>query len=489
MSNEIQRADIYRLVVNAVIDGLEKVREVQDSGKYIGKYYRFPKLAQFKSGLPNFSRMYDSEPLNYSDIFGGIEKSHVRWDSIASWREYHEFAISDAYLTSYFDLREESNEYPHIPDWAEWHIKYCTYGLLAQFINRFIHITGSTNFDEVKFRSVYTEWEAATFLQKLPFAICVPILCAKFDFEREELDSMTAVEKMADDFQLARNDRHEFKTSAHKCVIGAATHSVVFYGWTVENKTRKQSEEALNEFGSFQKVIFNVDCFFAALRAVLEIETGYSQLVVRPIGWGHSWEAFLPRVNVVTTRAYPDHFDDYGWLREPPVVHALQMRSVADVYRTLIDSKTNSLAIAARRLNAAHLRKDEADSILDITIGLEALLGDSTKTEMTHKLAMRMAALTSIEPCSEGEPGEIFAFVKKIYAYRSAVVHGSKKSETKRTIANKHNEEIPTVALGIKLLRHTILALARHPKFLDPEKLDNYLIMQSRSRNVEMPSG
>jgi hypothetical protein len=457
------------------------VREVQDSGKYIGRYYRFPKLEQFSSGLPHFCRPFDSGPFKFSDIFGDTERSQVRWDSIPSWREFCDFAKADKHLANYFAIAEPSLEYPHIPDWSDWNIKYYTYGVLAQIVDRFVHVTGGTQFDEEKFRHVYAEWEASIALQNLPFAICVPILCVKFDSEIEKLDEATSVEKMTESFQLARNVQHDFKTSVHECVIGAATHSLVLSGWSVENKTRKKTEESLNEFNSFQAAIFNIDCFFAALRAVLGIETGYSQLVARPRGWGHSWEAFLPRVNVVTTRAYPDHFDEYGWLREPPSISASQMKTVADVYRTLVESKSNSMAIAARRLNTAHLRKDKEDSILDITIALEALLGDSAKTEMTHKLAMRMAALTSIEPCSEGDPGEIFRYMKKIYEYRSAVVHGSKKSETKRTIANKHKVEIPTVALGVKLLRHSILALARHQKYLDPEKLDNYLITQGKT--------
>jgi hypothetical protein len=262
---------------------------------------------------------------------------------------------------------------------------------------------------------------------------------------------MATVEKMADDFQLARNNQHDLTNSVHECVIGAATPALVLHGWsTVTNNNRKESEATVNEFSSFSKAIPRIDNFFAALRAVAGIETGYSQLVVRPTGWGHDWKAFLPTVYVVTTRAYPDHFENFGWLRDVPTVSADSLKRVAEVYHVLSETPTNSLGIAARRLNAAHLRKDEADSILDVTIGLEELLGDDARTEMTHKLSMRMAALAKIEPCSEGEPAEIFEFVKKIYAYRSAIVHGSKKSENKRTVSNKRNEEIPTVNLGLK---------------------------------------
>jgi len=190
-----------------------------------------------------------------------------------------------------------------------------------------------------------------------------------------------------------------------------------------------------------------VDNFFAALRVVTGVETGYSQFVVRPSGWGRRWDADLPSVRVVSTRAYPDHFENYGWLREVSAISLKTLAQVSLVYRGLNEAKGNRMAIVARRLNAAHLRKDEADSILDVTIALEALLGDDVKTEMTHKLAMRVAALSVLEPFAEGNPSEVFGFVKKIYAYRSAIVHGSKNSETKRTVAYKGKEEIPAVTL------------------------------------------
>jgi hypothetical protein len=401
----------------------------------------------------------------------------VIWSSIPSWKKFRELAEADSHLKNYFELGELCTDYPTTPDWQEWHTKFYTYHTLSNFVDRFIHTAHSTQFDEAAFVGIYSEWESSVFLEKLPFEVCVPILCAKFDFESEYLDAMASVEKMNDDFQLARNNQHDLVTSVHDCVIGAATHALVLHGWsTTTNRNKKEREATLNEFGSFSKGISRIDNFFAALRTVEGIETGYSQLVVRPSGWGHRWKAFLPSVHVVTTRAYPDHFENFGWLRDAPLISTDSLRRIAEVYSALSETATNSLGIAARRLNAAHLRKDEADSILDVTIALEALLGDETRTEMTHKLAMRMAALAKIEPCSEGEPAEVFEFVKKIYAYRSAIVHGSKKSENKRTVSNRKNEEIPTVNLGLKLLRHAILALARHPKFLDPAKLDQSLI-------------
>ncbi len=60
--------------------------------------------------------------------------------------------------------------------------------------------------------------------------------------------------------------------------------------------------------------------FSQPLRAETSAETGYSQIIATPIGWADSWQAYLPHVDVVTVRAYPDHFEKYSWLKMPPII-------------------------------------------------------------------------------------------------------------------------------------------------------------------------
>jgi len=43
MCIEIRRPDLYSVVKQGVIDGLQKVQEIQAAGKYIGRYHDFPK--------------------------------------------------------------------------------------------------------------------------------------------------------------------------------------------------------------------------------------------------------------------------------------------------------------------------------------------------------------------------------------------------------------------------------------------------------------
>jgi len=451
MQIEVRRPDIYALVKQAVADGLQVVQRIEKEGKYIGRYYQFPKLDLFKSGFPHFLRhSFGEGPFEYDALFSygrsragaiGASDSRVDCGKIGSWVEFGKLAEGDEFLKAYFSLGSMC-KYPE-SILEEAHTRYYTFGTISRFVDRFVHLAKTTQFEESIFGNIYREWEASVFLDELPFSIYVPIICTKFDFDIGTLDERSTVARMCDDFHLARNVERDFNYGVHRVVIGAATHALVLDGWVVPNRTIEQSGEILTELGAFSSVIPLIENFFAALRAVCGVETGYAQFVIKPSGWSRSWQAHLPSVQIVSTRNYPDHFESHGWLRDPPAINLETLTQVSLVYRALKEAKNNRLAIAAKRLNAAYLRKDEADSILDVTIALEALLGDEAKTEMTHKLALRLAALSVIEPFKEEKPPEVFGFVKKIYAYRSAIVHGSKKSETKRTIALKNNEEIP----------------------------------------------
>jgi hypothetical protein len=133
--------------------------------------------------------------------------------------------------------------------------------------------------------------------------------------------------------------------------------------------------------------------------------------------------------------------------------------------------------VASKRLNTAALRQDEADSVLDISIALEALLVDDSAGEITYRLAMRMAALAGIDSFDDHPPEDVYALCKKVYDYRSAVIHGARNVEKKRLIrVGEHAQPIPALSAGLFLLRNTIRALVKHPEFLDPKRLDKHMI-------------
>ncbi len=471
MTEEIIRADIYEMFKEAVNDGLAVVRQFEADVELIYRCFQFPIMSQLPSGFPTFRKsfMEDDVPLDYKSVFGGWGKERYHApESIPSWKQFWDFARKDEHLSRFWEIE------PHVK--RKWLGSVTAYGSITKLVDRYIHVSGKKEMDEELFRPIYQEWERSIFWEKLPVNIVVPILGLMFSFDRLEIGNNTTVERMEDLFQLARNTRSTGTVSTHETVIGAATHSLVLRDWTIANKPLIQRWKSMADIGSYALPILEVEKFFAALRAETPVETGYSQIVATPIGWADSWQAYLPHVEVVTVRAYPDYFEKFGWSRTPPTLDKNTGKNIAKIFNVLKNPPDNRLVLAARRLNAAFLRANEEDSILDVTMGLETLLTSDTRTEITYKLAMRAAALSMIEQFEELSPEDVFKHCKKIYDYRSAVIHGSKKVQKKRIIKLAEGEEIPIVRLGVKILRCVIKTLSHHVEYLNPEKLDNLLI-------------
>ena len=172
-----------------------------------------------------------------------------------------------------------------------------------------------------------------------------------------------------------------------------------------------------------------------------------------------------------------NYFDNFYWANESfPKISDNELKQIGIIYSNLLTNKTNKIQIANRRFRYSYLRDNEEDSILDIIIGLETLLGDTEKTEITHKLALRTAKLISVFN-KESKALEIFESIKKIYEFRSAVVHGSNKIESKREIKIKSVEmPIKTIEVANNYLREVIGILIQHPTYLDPKEIDKLLL-------------
>lgn len=487
MTVETVRADIYKMIKEAVDDGLATVRQFEANGRLVYQHFQFPVMSQFPSGFPSFRRSFMDEdiPLNYQSVFesygssGSSGREGHPPESIPSWQQFWDFAHKDEHLSRFWEIGPHAKEKWYssaFPDWVRAHSRVAVYGSIKKLVDRYIHVSGKKEMDEELFHPIYQEWERSIFWERLPINIVVPILGLMFSFDRLEIDNNTAVERMEDLLQLARNNRRTYTVSTHEVVVGAATHSLVLRDWTVANKTFDQRREYMNDIGVYVGPILEIEKFFAALRSEISVETGYSQIVVIPIGWADSWQAYLPHVEVATVRAYPDHFEKHSWLETPPMIDENSCRNIAEIFNVLKNAPDNRLVLAARRLNAAFLRASEEDSILDITMGLETLLTSDTRTEITYKLAMRAAALSTIEQFEDLSPKDVFKHCKKIYDYRSGVIHGSKKAQQRRIIKLAGGEETPIVRLGVKILRCVIKAFCHHIEYLNPEKLDKLLI-------------
>jgi hypothetical protein len=500
MNSTPQRPDVYDAMRRAVRDGLDVVRRVESQKIPIDSHDFYPSLSYLEPGFPRFSFARTSDkrtdvPRDYETLFKDQpswfdehklkEGSIVHTKEISSWQNFLMFVQSDNYLqkhlgpTSMFRDFAEKHETTgdqsfNIRDFVD---RLFILGWVRKIVDRYVNVAKTTEFDERVFRSIYLEWEKGLFDKTLPFDILVPILRVKFDFDEFPLSGSTAIERMGDDMQLARGHKHSSDMSAHQDVITAATHALVLRNWQLDDyETREQAVNSLNYIGTLAEPIARAEKFFASLRATTGALTGFCQVIIRPIGWADHWNADLPCIHLVSKRAYPEQLEKIWWSDPAPVLDASICLKASSLFSALTTSSNNRLTLAARRLNAAALRSDEQDSIIDVTIALEALLGDESKGEITHKLATRLAALARIEPFKDHKPAEVFGFCKKIYAFRSAIAHGSHEVNNRRVITVREEKTVPTVELGLELLGFALRVLSDNQQYLNPHELDLYLV-------------
>lgn len=476
--------EAYEALRGAIVAGLQIVREHEVSGRHISTHSEFPEMSTFDSGLPRFTKTFwgsKNAPLDYRSIFRDERSA----EKIPEWAPFFGLAKSNTTLWRYFD---ESPNYRMEVDGAAAsleRLRIVTVGLtIEQLLDRYIHLTKTKEFNEDAFAALYQEWEKAVFAEYLFFDILVPLLMVTSDIDMLDVADGVRIEQMPEPLQLARSDENRYLVSANECVVGAATHALVLQQWYIKNTSRCLRRSQLNNVESFHDAIERIDLFFAALRAVTGVQTGYCQLLIRPVGWCDGSWAHLPQIGVIPLRAYPDHFEHFGWLRKPPSLDDVAFTNVGQLYTALTSLKKNQLLVASRRLNLAQLRSSEQDSIIDVAIGLETLLVEDGATgEITHKLAMRLAALCRMQPFDGYTPSEVFGLCKKLYEFRSAVAHGSQSMDKKRiiTIADS-TEPIQTVVLGANLLRHAIRFLAGKPEFLSSRTLDMTLFDEETPR-------
>jgi len=484
------QTEFHKLVAKAVEEGLERIAPLVAEKRRLGTYsnwpyFNWPSISLHKSGLPNFVESMVAGPTDYKSAFGRQQSHHslILTDDLESFQDLLVFAKSQDYIKrrllhpGMVEIREDA---PDLQAWTQEHLEFLVYRIPEELIDRYIHVNKTCSFSHEAFEAVYAPYARSIFEERLFLDICIPILFLKFDFDQIELGTNVELVQMNEEFQLARAPLSSYGAGVHKSVLPAATHMLVLNNWYITNPNRWQLPEIISEVGAYP--LDHIDSFFAALRIVTGFSTGYAQLLMRPKGWALNYKADLPILEGTSIKAYPNSFERYYWLNEDiPEIDKETAQEIGNTFVKLLDVTENSVHIAARRLNLCFLRDDEEDSILDATIGLEALLSHDSQQEMTHKLAMRVGALTKILEAFSKSPHQVFRELKKIYGYRSAVVHGSTKAHKKREIVSGDNRRIPASSLAIDYLRIVLRILIDHPQYRKPAKIDEELLLGSRS--------
>lgn len=477
-SHQIQ-TEFSNLLESAVKEGLANLAAIIGENSYLGSYHSFPTISYHENGMPSFYENLFGGPKDYTSAFRGSGMAYtpqsplIPREKIPSLKTLVDFVRNNQLVQQ--RLVPEQLFWDPEKDEKYDFVTFSTEHIFEKLVDRYVHINKTFNFDYDSYSRIATPHLKGIFDEKLYIDICVPILFLKFDFDLLEIDGNNTIERMDEPFQLARASKSAYGPSVHKSVLPAATHMLVMKGWYIQNSNQWDLSNLFTETSVYP--IEAINNFFASLRIMTGHATGYAQVLMRPVQWSKTFVADLPSIEGTSIRAYPPRFEHYYWnVKEIPIIDHDEAANSICLFDEINKITENSIHVAIRRLNLCFLRETEEDSVLDATIGLEALLSDDDKQEMTHKLAMRIAALTKVSDKFPHTPIDAYKYVKSIYAYRSAVVHGSTKSDKKRVIQFVDRPAKEASTLALEYLRLVLEILIIHPKFRKPADVDKFLL-------------
>jgi Apea-like HEPN len=464
---------LFETVRDFVMEARTRYIEYRKTGKYMPKLHDLPKYDEFDTGFPHITKAFNSDVPDYKGALGTKEGEFVPiafgdWESFKQLLELandHE-GLKQSFLIDPAKVEDEIGE-------RFWQFEVARLPLAV--FDRLMHVYGD-EFTESNLRQVYCQLERGVLGEDLPIVFAIPILLTKFEPEDFAIDSNVAIVSMSKEQHLARISRWGRPTSpVNEVVAHAATHMLILVNWTMPN-LRGSPSPPYKQLDWYP--IDDIDRFFDALRVVTGIDTGYAEALIIPERqtWAYDFRRDLPAVvEGASARRYPSNFDDFGWSKERDPLTNEQLTEVSEIYRGL--GGRDSIGLAARRLSAGMLRETEDDAVLDLLIGLEAMMSDQDKGELTYKLALRTAAVLGQLPAYD--PSIIFGQVKRLYGYRSAVAHGQSKKVAKLRAIISGDEEIPAISLATELLREVIRQLVKRPDLTSPGDIDSRLILQS----------
>lgn len=448
-----------KLLKECLIDGLDIVKKKVEDEKDNSWMYMFddhneyPSISFFENGLPSFY-LKNSGKRNFSKILTKKEK----YLTIESFVNYHDFIKDSVFLKEYFEIYEFNRfNKPLTDDIVKAYSLFNSYYFLSNFVDSYIH-TYSLEFEQSNFEQEFELYINSVTNKKLNFDIVVPILYLSFDFENFDITDSVSIIKMDNKTQLSRNIQTSYTTSVHKTVIGAATHAFILKNWSIDNKNSENIGQILNDVMAYSQPINIIEKLFALLRLISQAETGYCQIISRPTDSKRLFKTDLSDMYVVTERKYPDKFENFGWLNKIKIIKELDLSQFSVIFNKLNDIPKYEFAI--KKLNSASLRKNDEDSILDITSALESLLTNDSKSEITYRLSIRASQLCKIKSFNNFKTREVYELCKKIYDYRSAVIHGEvKRIEKTKKITLENFEDLEIIKISFDLLRHCLLVL------------------------------
>ena len=457
--------------------------------KKINGYYKYPiRQVVFPKGDPKYTELIDKIPflsfdipkyemkdfpkdlVQYSAIFRGYEKDCIDCSVIGGFDELFDFINSNEELKKMFtNSIEESVQRSMIKNF------------ITEIVERYLHVSkADCNIPadlEEQLKPYVSEKIIRYISDKLYIDILIPICLVTFEEDIIQLSDRIEIKKIPNDIQKARQQACTYESSNEDWVAACATHMIVLHNYCFTNSENLSISKMTHDYNAYP--IQEIDNVISTIKVVTGYSLGYAQILSFPLDWITDFCADLVPLYGAKSHFINSKETEKFWMNiNIKVISKEQSSKIQEMYKNVLlcnkGCNQRRLSFALNRFNRCTLRNEVDDMTTDAAIGLEALLADGTKGEITYTIANRICVVFAHQKNSVYTTLNCREIMKEIYNYRSAIVHGrALKDKEKYYIIDDKKFEVPRIA--VDFLRYSILFLTENQDYFESRKFDEYI--------------
>lgn len=474
------KTDLSKILIKSLTEGLEFLKSKEDEIEMKKKMFSFSSWDSYKFGTIKY---FDSGIVNYDDFGGKFKYQSVinlkeDISLLPSWSEYHNYIRDSQFFKEYYDFSEFGN----IPEESkEFALSLYTTLAIQDLLDSYIYLNKRELTVNTELLSkLINEYLHRIFIESVSYNIWIPIIFTKFNCDLFELSETISIRKIPDEFQIARNVYIDdfSKSRIYKLIIAGCTHAIVIESFESQNLTSNSL------YNDFLNVVSSKEFRKKIDKLICSINISSSEQIFYHQFFAHSESCIIGRyVDIESVKTVyiedelPDILTNYGWLRIPRLIEVVELEDAKMLFKSIESSNNLKLEFATRKLISSSLRKKSEDTLLDLTMGLESILSNDSKSEITYRLSLRGGFICKLFQMDDFTPSQVRDALKKIYDYRSAIVHGAKESEkSQKSIIKLNEQSFDCNYIALKILRHCLKFLIDNPKYLDLRRLEDEIL-------------
>ena len=447
---------------------VRKIIFPKDNPKYSRFHQEIPYLLY---DIPRYElKGFPEDRIQYGAIFNGYGSDRINIASVDGYSELLD------YINQSSDLKKLMLEEDKL-EGLEYRVKSIISGIVERYLYS-INASQSIPDDlDDKLKPLVAEKILRYIDPQLNIDIYIPVCLATFEDDNIKLSEQVEITRIPDDIQKSRQQACSYETHNEDWLASCATHMIVLHNYHFKNDEYISINTVTQNYHAYPLQV--IDEVMAIIRVVTGYTIGYEQILCYPLNWIDSFCADLTPLYGAKSHFVNAKEIEKMWMQLPIKKISSEQASEIQKLYTIAFSRTDDkskggLTFALKRLNRCMLRDEDDDMAIDATIGLEALLAGGTKSEITYTISNRIPVVFAHEHNDYYTPQNCRAIMKKIYNYRSKIVHGATLKE-KDKYHEINDSKVSVEKIAVDFLRYTLLFVLHNPKYLDAKKLDEFI--------------